>query len=37
MSTSTEWIELSRDCEAVMVPAGHTVLLPQGTRAVITQ
>lgn len=37
MSTSTEWIELSRDCEAVMVPAGHAILLPQGTRAVITQ
>ena len=37
MSESNEWIELSRDCEAVMVPAGHTVLLPQGTKAVITQ
>lgn len=37
MSESNEWIELSRDCEAVMVPAGHTVLLPKGTRAVITQ
>lgn len=36
-STETEWIELSRDCEAVMVPAGHGVLLPKGTRAVITQ
>ena len=32
-----EWIELSRDCEAVLVPAGHTVLLAKGTRAVITQ
>ena len=37
MSDSTDWIELSRDCEAVMVPAGHSVLLPKGTRAVITQ
>jgi len=37
MSDSNQWIELSRDCEAVMVPAGHTVLLPQGTKAVITQ
>ena len=37
MSDQNEWVELSRDCEAVMVPAGHTVLLPQGTRAVVTQ
>ncbi len=37
MSEANEWIELTRDCEAVMVPAGHTVLLPKGTRAVITQ
>jgi probable FeS assembly SUF system protein SufT len=37
MSESNEWIELSRDCEAVMIPAGHTILLPKGTRAVITQ
>jgi probable FeS assembly SUF system protein SufT len=37
MSENNEWIELSRDCEAVMVPAGHTILLPKGTRAVITQ
>jgi len=37
MNATNEWIELSRDCEAVMIPAGHTVLLPQGTRAVITQ
>ena len=27
MSESNDWIELSRDTEAVMVPAGHTVLL----------
>ncbi|HEY8517699.1 MAG TPA: putative Fe-S cluster assembly protein SufT [Candidatus Binatia bacterium] len=37
MSESNQWIELTRDCEAVMIPAGHTVLLPQGTKAVITQ
>jgi len=37
MSESNEWIELSRDCEAAMVPAGNTVLLPKGTKAVITQ
>lgn len=37
MSDQNEWVELSRDCEAVMVPAGHTVLLPQGTKAVVTQ
>ncbi|MBM4243397.1 MAG: DUF59 domain-containing protein [Deltaproteobacteria bacterium] len=37
MSDENEWVELSRDCEAVMVPAGHTVLLPQGTKAVVTQ
>jgi probable FeS assembly SUF system protein SufT len=37
MSEGNEWIELSRDCEAVMIPAGHTVLLPKGTKAVITQ
>lgn len=37
MSESNEWIELSRDCEAVLVPAGHTVLIPKGTRAVVTQ
>jgi len=37
MSENNDSVELSRDCEAVMVPAGHTVLLPQGTKAVITQ
>jgi probable FeS assembly SUF system protein SufT len=37
MSDANEWIELTRDCEAIMVPAGHTVLLPKGTRALITQ
>jgi probable FeS assembly SUF system protein SufT len=32
-----EQVKLSRDCEAVQVPAGHTVTLPQGTVAIITQ
>jgi probable FeS assembly SUF system protein SufT len=34
---STERIALSRDCEAVQVPAGHSVTLPKGTVAFITQ
>ncbi len=37
MSESSEWIELARDCEAILIPAGHTILVPKGTRAVITQ
>ena len=32
-----EPIKLTRDCQAVAVPAGHTLMLPQGTEAVITQ
>ena len=32
-----ERIELSRDCQAVQIPAGHTVLLEQGTEAYVTQ
>lgn len=32
-----EHVKLSRDCEAVQVPAGHTLTLPQGTVAIITQ
>jgi len=32
-----EQVKLSRDCEAVQIPAGHTVTLPQGTVAMITQ
>ena len=32
-----EQIELSRDCEAVQIPAGTTVILPAGTSAVLTQ
>ena len=30
-------IELKRDCEAVQIPAGNTVILPAGTVADITQ
>ncbi len=37
MSETRQWIELERDCEAVMIPAGHTILLPRGTRVAITQ
>ncbi|MFM7735748.1 MAG: putative Fe-S cluster assembly protein SufT, partial [Alphaproteobacteria bacterium] len=37
MDTETDWIELSRDCEAVVIPAGNPILLPQGTKAVVTQ
>src|SRR5215472_7009143 len=37
MGESTDWIELKRDCEGVQVPAGHVMLLPKGTKAVITQ
>jgi len=32
-----EEIELSRDCEAIQIPAGTTVMLPAGTRVAITQ
>lgn len=30
-------VELTRDCDAVQIPAGHTVVLPAGTQADITQ
>lgn len=30
-------VVLSRDCEAVMVPAGHRVIIPEGTEVTITQ
>jgi len=33
----SERVELSRECEAVQIPAGHTVTLPKGTQAFITQ
>ena len=32
-----ERVELSRDCQAVQIPAGHTVLLEKGTEAYVTQ
>lgn len=32
-----EPIRLTRDCQVVAVPAGHTVMLPQGTEVMITQ
>jgi len=34
---SAEQVELSRDCEAVQIPAGHNVTLPKGTVGIITQ
>jgi probable FeS assembly SUF system protein SufT len=34
---SAEQVELTRDCEAVQIPAGLTVTLPKGTVAIITQ
>ena len=37
MSTTAEQVELSRDCEAVQIPAGHKVTLVKGTKAIITQ
>ncbi|HSU89581.1 MAG TPA: iron-sulfur cluster assembly protein [Terriglobia bacterium] len=32
-----EPIKLMRDCQVVAVPAGHTLMLPQGTEVMITQ
>src|SRR5207245_9768525 len=32
-----EPIKLTRDCPAIAVPAGHTLMLPQGTEVMITQ
>ncbi len=32
-----EEIELQRDCEAIEIPAGHAIVIPKGTPAVITQ
>jgi probable FeS assembly SUF system protein SufT len=34
---TTEPIKLSRDAQAVAVPAGHTVSLPEGTEVIVTQ
>src|SRR5262245_46852127 len=32
-----EPIKLTRDCQVIAVPAGHSVMLPQGTEVMITQ
>jgi probable FeS assembly SUF system protein SufT len=32
-----EPIKLTRECQVVAVPAGHTLMLPQGTEVMITQ
>ena len=32
-----EPVKLTRDCQVVAVPAGHTLMLPQGTEVMITQ
>src|ERR1044071_5419058 len=32
-----EPIKLTRDCQVVAVPAGHTLMLPQDTEVMITQ
>jgi probable FeS assembly SUF system protein SufT len=32
-----EQVKLSRDCDAVQIPAGQTISLPKGTVAIITQ
>jgi probable FeS assembly SUF system protein SufT len=32
-----EPIKLTRDCQVVAVPAGHTIMLPEGTEVMITQ
>ena len=32
-----EPIKLTRDCQVVAVPAGHTLMLPQGTEVMITK
>jgi len=34
---SHQEIELSRDCDAVQIPSGNPILLPAGTRVMITQ
>jgi hypothetical protein len=36
-SAAMERIELSRDIQAVQIPAGHTVLLEKGTEVYLTQ
>jgi len=36
-SRPDEPIKLTRDCQVVAIPAGHTLMLPQGTEVMITQ
>ncbi len=33
----SEPVEFTRDCEAVEVPAGHTIVIPKGSHAYVTQ
>lgn len=35
--SGNEEIKLSRECQAVAIPAGHATTLPQGTTGVVTQ
>jgi probable FeS assembly SUF system protein SufT len=35
--TNPETIALKRDCRAVMIPFGNTIVIPQGTEVTITQ
>jgi probable FeS assembly SUF system protein SufT len=37
MMFNGETVALTRDCEAVLVPAGHRVIIPEGTEVTITQ
>jgi probable FeS assembly SUF system protein SufT len=37
MNQGVDVIELTRDCDAVQIPAGHKVKLVKGTKATITQ
>ncbi len=33
----SEWISLTRDCDAVMIPSGQALVIPQGTQVLIAQ
>jgi len=35
--TDSESVALKRDCRAVQIPAGNTIVIPQGTEVTITQ
>ena len=37
MKSEHEWIPLNRDCEAIRIPSGEKVILPQGTEVMIMQ